>query len=303
MTGRSLALIATLVALTQLGAPATAQADTLGRIRETGKLRLGHRADARPFSYEDPSGNAAGYSIALCQEIADAVKADLGLSQLAIENVKVAAGDRFDEVESGKVDLLCGATTDTLERRKKVAFSLPIFPSGVGALLRVDAPARFRAALEGREPPYRPRWRATLSQALEKRVLSAQKGTTAADWLSRRRKELEVNAEIVNVDSYSEGVERVLVRTSDAMFGDRAILLDAAARSPSAVDLVVLDRQYTYEPIALVSARGDDDFRLIVDRTLSRLYRSGRISEIYTRYFGKPDENTQAFFRFAVRPE
>jgi ABC-type amino acid transport substrate-binding protein len=303
MTKRSLTLIATLGALIQLAAFATAQADTLGRIRETGKLRLGHRSDARPFSYEDESGHAAGYSIALCKEIADAVKAELGLAQLAVEDVKVEAGDRFDEVESGSVDLLCGAATDTLERRKKVAFSLPIFPSGIGALLRVDAPPRVRAALEGREPPYRPRWRASLAEALEKRVLTAQAGTTAADWLAKRRGELEVNAEIVNVSSYAEGVQRVLVRTSDAMFGDRAILLDAAARSPSASDLVVLDREYTYEPIALVGARGDSDFLLLVDRTLSRLYRSGKIVEIYTRFFGKPDESTQAFFRFSARPE
>jgi ABC-type amino acid transport substrate-binding protein len=289
--------------LTHLAAAATAQADTLARIRESGKIRLGHRADARPFSYENESGRAEGYSIALCKEITDAVKAELGLAALGVEDVKVEAGDRFDEVESGKIDLLCGASTDTLERRKKVAFSIPIFPSGISALLRADAPARLRAALEGREPPYRPPWRASLSQALEKRVLSAMKGTNAAEWLVKRRAALDVNAEIVDVASYSEGVQRVLVRSSDAMFGDRAILLEAAARDPSAGALVVLDRQYTYEPIALVSARGDDDFHLLVDRTLSRLYSSGKIWDIYNRYFGKADESTQTFFRLAARPE
>jgi ABC-type amino acid transport substrate-binding protein len=65
----------------------------------------------------------------------------------------------------------------------------------------------------------------------------------------------------------------------------------------------VLSRQYTYEPIALAFARGDDDFRLLVDRTLSKLYRSGRIFNTYTQYFGEPDDTTQSFFRFVALPD
>jgi polar amino acid transport system substrate-binding protein len=206
-------------------------------------------------------------------------------------------------VEQGKVDLLCGAATATLERRKKVAFSIPIFPSGIGALLRTDSPARLKSVLEGHEPPYTPRWRASLGQVLEKRILSAQAGTTAESWLNQRKQELDVNAEIVSVPSYQEGVERVLGRRSDVLFGDRAILLDTVARSAAADSLVVLERQYTYEPIALALPRGDEDFRLLVDRTLSGLYRSGEIEKIYASFFGPVDSNAQSFFRFVALPE
>jgi polar amino acid transport system substrate-binding protein len=303
MTRRSLTLIALLWAVFPLGTASSARADTLGRIRETGKLRLGHRADARPFSYLDESGKPAGYSLALCEKVADAVKSELGLGQLAVEYVKVDLEDRFDAVEAGNVDLLCGAATVTLERRKKVAFSVPIFPSGISALVRVDAPPRFRELLEGHVPPFRPTWRGSMEAILDKRVLSAEKGTTAAAWLVKRRSQLEVNAELVEVASYQEGIQRVLVRTSDAFFADRAMLLENLSHSSSAGDMVVLDRQFTYEPIALVSTRGDEDFRLLVDRTLSGLYRSGQILDVYERYFGKPDENVKTFFRFATTPE
>ena len=301
MTRGSPARIA--IALILLGSVAESEAGTLDRVRETGKLRLGHRTDARPFSYQDESGKPAGYSWVLCQKVADDVRAELGLAQLAVEPVAVGSEDRFDAVEQGAIDLLCGAATATLGRRKRVAFSTPIFPSGIGALLRGDSPERLRAALEGREPPYRPRWRASLGDILEKRVLSAEAGTTAESWLVTRRTELGVNAEIATVGSLQEGIDRVLGRRSDVLFGDRPILLDAAQRSPSGRDLVVLDRQFTYEPIALASARGDDDFRLLVDRTLSRLYRSGEIGDIYASFFGEPDANALAFFRFLALPE
>jgi putrescine:ornithine antiporter len=291
------------LALLLLGPAAPAGAGTLDRVRESGKLRLGHSVDARPFSYEDETGAPAGYSIVVCQKIADAVKAELGMAQLAIEHVKVGSEDRFDAVEQGKIDLLCDAATATLGRRKRVAFSIPIFPNGISALLRADSPDRLKAVLDGREPPYTPTWRASLNQVLEKRIVSAAAGTTAESWLRERKAELGVNAEIATVPGYKEGIDRIHEGRSDVLFGDRAILLDAIARSPNAGDFVVLGREYTYEPIALAVPRGDEDLRLLVDRTLSGLYRSGEIDAVYTAYFGKPDANAEAFFRFTALPE
>ena len=45
------------------------------------------------------------------------------------------------------------------------------------------------------------------------------------------------------------------------------------------------------------------DLRLLVDRTLSRLYRSEGFRSVYARYFGMPDANTEVFFRFVAVPE
>ena len=38
-----------------------ASAATLDRVRETGKLMLGYRDDARPFSYKGGDGKVTGY--------------------------------------------------------------------------------------------------------------------------------------------------------------------------------------------------------------------------------------------------
>jgi polar amino acid transport system substrate-binding protein len=115
--------------------------------------------------------------------------------------------------------------------------------------------------------------------------------------------DLEVIAGIAPVNSYEEGVQRVLNRRSDVFFGDRAILLDAASRHASAHDLVVLDRLFTYEPMALAIAPGADEFRLLVDRALSRVYRSGEIAKLYEKSFGEPDHEALTFFRWNTLPE
>jgi ABC-type amino acid transport substrate-binding protein len=274
-----------------------ASAATLDRVRETGSLRVGFVDGARPFSYRDESGNAAGYSVALCQLVADAVKEDLQLPQLKIEFVPLGAEERFGAVKEGKVDLLCAAGAPTVKRREEVSFSIPIFLSGVGALVRRDAPAAMRAILEGKPEPYRPRWRASLGQVLRGRILAAPRATTAETWLAQRISEFGVEAKMESVDGFPAGVELVADHRADALFGDRALLLDAARRSPSAADLTLLDRRFTYEAVALALQRTDEDFRLLVDRALSRLYRSDQIVEIYARFFGKPDEETLRFLR------
>src|SRR5215475_14266021 len=153
---------------------ADASADTLDRIRQAGKLTLGFRADARPFSFQDGSGKPDGYSIELCQKVAEEVKTEVGLPSLTEEWVPVTLEGRFHAVQEGKVDLLCGADSETLARRKEIAFSIPIFPSGIGALLLTDAPAGLRKVLSG-EPPSEPIWRGSPAQNLQKKTASVVK--------------------------------------------------------------------------------------------------------------------------------
>jgi len=276
--------------------------ETLVRVRQTGILKLGYYVNARPFSYQDESGKPAGYAIALCQEIAKDVKTELALPSLAVEFVPVDV-DRFDAVQQGRIDLLCGPSVETLARRKEISFSIPIFPGGVGALLRSDAPAQIRDVLDGREAPYRPLWRASIGLGLQGRNFSAVTGTTVLSWLSSKRDEFKIDAHIVPVESHDAGVQRVLNRSSDVLFGERSILLDAKKRNPSSKDLVVLDRRFTFEPLAFALARDDEGLRLLVDRSLSRLSRSGEIQNFYKQFFGDLDEGTLAFFRLSAVPE
>ena len=64
---------------------------------------------------------------------------------------------------------------------------------------------------------------------------------------------------------------------------------------------MVLDRYFTYEPIALAMRRNNDDLRLVVDTTLSTLYRSGEIVDIYKRYFGEPGDTALLLFKLYGR--
>jgi ABC-type amino acid transport substrate-binding protein len=184
-----------------------------------------------------------------------------------------------------------------------VSFSIPTFPSGIGALIRADAPARLREVLSGQPPGFQPYWRATAGQFLQEQTFSVVRGATSEGWLAGRIKDFQLTAKVVPVDGYEAGVRTVIERSSNVLFGDRAILLGAARRGPSPGDLVVLGRLFTYEPLALALGRDDEDFRLVVDRALSRLYRSGEIGAIYAKWCGEPDDNALTFFRLSALPD
>ena len=114
----------------RLFAAMPASAATLDRIRETGSIKLGYLADARPFSFRNESGAAEGYAVALCQQVADQVKKGLALPGLTVEWVPVTLDDRLSDVQQGNVDLLCAPTSATLARRQDVSFSIPVFAGG-----------------------------------------------------------------------------------------------------------------------------------------------------------------------------
>jgi ABC-type amino acid transport substrate-binding protein len=294
-----------LLAMAPLGllGSAPASAATLDRIKETGHIRLGFRADAQPISYRDSGGKAAGYAVDLCLRVVEAIKGELALPNLTVDWVPVTAESRWTAVQAGEVDLVCGPDTATLARRKEVTFSIPIFPGGIGALVRTDAPERVTTILSGKTPQFQPTWRANAGQVLLAQRFAVVRGTTAENWVAGKTAELELNFQVTPVDSYDAGVKRLIDGDADVFFGDRALLLEATGRSGSGRHLALLARNFTYEPLALVMARGDEDFRLIVDRALSWLYNNGKAAELYTNCCGKPDEGVLAFYRMTALPE
>jgi ABC-type amino acid transport substrate-binding protein len=298
----SLSRVAAATLVAALLPVAAASADTMDRIRESGKLALGYRTDARPFSYVDASGNPAGYAIALCEAVAGAVKTESGNESLAVQWVPVTVEDRFSAVNQSKIDLLCGPDAETLERRKEVAFSIPVFQGGIGAIVRADAPAPLRDVLSGR-PPSGPTWRGSPARILDQKTFSAVAGTRSESWLNEKIHEFQIAATVMPVDSYEAGITSVLDGGASAFFADRTVLVDAAQNSASADKLLVIERLFTHEPIALALTRDDDDFRLVVDRALSKLYTSPEFESLYLKWFGQPDDATKSYFRMNALPE
>jgi polar amino acid transport system substrate-binding protein len=133
--------------------------------------------------------------------------------------------------------------------------------------------------------------------------MAAIGGSVAEKWMNERAKTLQLTSDLTTVEGYDAGVQAVADRTVDAFFGQMPVLLDQATRSESSGSLVVLPRHFTYEPQALALARGDEDFRLLVDTALSTAYRADGFLDRVKTWFGAPDKSLVTFFQQTALPE
>lgn len=265
LTGRTIAAaLATIgvVAAAWSVAPSSATADTIERLRsgDDATLRLGYRTDTPPFASEE-NGAPVGYSVELCKEIGATIARALPDQTVAIEFVPVPANDRFAALERGDIDLLCGATTVTLDRRETMDFSLMTFVTG-GVLLVRQTEEPFQLANK----------------------IGVLAGTTSESALNRIMALSGDAAGIETVGSHEEGLEKLKSGALNAYFGDRALLIGMMRDNPGAFTLSEDIR--TFEPYALPMRRGESELRLMTDRTIARLYRDGGVTQIYRDAFG-----------------
>ncbi|MDT8345368.1 MAG: transporter substrate-binding domain-containing protein, partial [Thermohalobaculum sp.] len=193
------------------------------------------------------------------------------------------------------------ATTATLTRRETMSFTIPIFSTGVGALVSTDAPELLRevlitggpAALSG----------AAVREALGGKRLGVRVSTTAESWLREGPIGKIDGVEIVPIDDHAKGIAGVADGSLDAYFADKAILAGVLATAENRGKLAVSRNTFTFEPYALAIPRGDEDLRLVLDRALSHIYRSGAIFDIFERHFGKPGATEVLFYGLAALPK
>ena len=117
-------------------------------------------------------------------------------------------------------------------------------------------------------------------EALAGKEVGVAGGTTTEAALRQTLSNLAVEATVVEVESHADGLAKLEAGEVEAYFADRALLAHLLTQSAAPEKLKLSSRYFSYEPYALAFARGDDDFRLLVDRALSEVYRSGDIEAI-----------------------
>ena len=260
---------------------------TLQTIKTTNTIRLGYREASRPFSFTGDDGKPAGYSVDVCTMVAASIAKELALPNLKTTWVKVTVANRMDEVVTGAVDLECGSTTASLSRQEQVDFSLLTFIDG-GSLLVTDAGGvKDVGSLGGKRVAVIP-------------------GTTTEKSLAEAMKRAAVTATVVPVKDHDAGVAALDSGTADAYASDRVILVGIGRTSKNPEKLSLTDEYFSYEPYGFMLRRNDSAFRLSVNRALARLYRSGDVVPLVSKWFGsmgRPGQLLGAMYLINALPE
>jgi ABC-type amino acid transport substrate-binding protein len=277
--------------LTLVGAlalPALAPAGTLDQIKKSGEIRLGYRTDSLPLAFNEPSGQPSGYSVDLCRRIAAAVKEKLQLNDLKITYVPLTSEDRVAAIASNKADIECGSTTMTLTREEKVDFTLMTFVTGGSLLSLADSAVSTMADLAGKS-------------------VAVVSGTTTEPALKSYLAKTLVDAKVVTVATREEAMKELDAKHVAAFASDQIVLIGQVLLAAEPRKYALSHDLFSYEPYAFMVRRNDADFRLVADRAIAQIYRSGQIEQLYQRWLGqvgvKPSPVLAAMYVLQALPE
>jgi glutamate/aspartate transport system substrate-binding protein len=280
--------VAAIVAAALVAGGATAQAPSaaLSRIKSTGTINIAYSPDSPPFSFDGPDKSPVGYSIDLCKRVVTQIGRAVG-AEVKVNWMPASVSDRLQMVASGRADMDCANTSQTLTRLGNVDFSSLIFIDAGGMLVIAGGGVNALGDLAGKR-------------------IAVLKGTTTETSLNAALKLRLVNATVVPIGDALEGVRMLESGDVQAYAGDKIKLVGLATQAKDPSKLAMLNEDMSFEPYALALPRNDSPLRLEVNRALTQVYNSDDIESIFARWLGKlgrPTTLLVAMYRLNTIPQ
>jgi polar amino acid transport system substrate-binding protein len=233
----------------------------LGRIQQSGILRVGMSGDQPPFNAKTRTGQIIGIE----PDLANALAGGMGVRA---EFVQLPFGELLGALEAGRVDIVLSQVTITTERNQRVAFTSPYFITGKAILTRSEVLARAQSSEDLDITGLR---------------ISALAGSTSEDFIRGRLPSARLST---TLDS-DQAVRLVLSGKVDAMLADLPICVIALLRNPGA-GLVTVSSPFTFEPIGAALPAHDPLFLNLVENFMRSLEGSGLMDQLTLRWFNDP---------------
>lgn len=262
-------LLSAVAAAALLLGAAGLHAQTLDKIRKDGAITIGHRDSSIPFSYLNDKQEPIGYSMDICLKIADAVKAELKLPNLAVKMAPVTSATRIPLMANGTIDLECGSTTNNADRQKQVAYAPTTFITANRFVTKKAANVANFDALKGK-------------------TIVSTSGSTNIKQATELNAARNLGINILAAKDHAEAFLMVETGRAVAFVMDDILLYSLVATAKTPGDYVVSAEALSTEPYGIMLRRDDPSFKALVDRTVSGLMQSGEIEKIYAKWFLAP---------------
>lgn len=252
--------------LSASSAEAQSSDGVIDRIRSRGAISIGYRDSSIPFSYVDAQGKPQGYSNDICLEVAQTVKSAIGLTDLQIKMVPVNLQNRIPLVANGTVDISCESAVNTIARQSQVDFSYPFFISQTRLLVKSKSGIVELKDLDGKAI-------ALPINSVPERLIKS---------LIEKDK---LNVRVVAVKDNAEGFLALSTDRVDAFSTDDILLFGLRSKAPTPSDYSVVGAPLSYDSYGLLVQKNSTVFLSLVNATLSRMARDGRLQKLYEKWF------------------
>jgi polar amino acid transport system substrate-binding protein/glutamate/aspartate transport system substrate-binding protein len=133
------------------------------------------------------------------------------------------------------------------------------------------------------------------------RAVGVLMGTTTEAMIRRFAADRGTRLTVVPVESHDVAIGALRSGQIDAYVADRDLLAEMLAARGNPADILIADSFLSVEPYALAMRRGEDRLRLIADRTIAGLYRSGEILEVFRRWMSTPEPGAIVRALYAIQ--
>ena len=188
---------------------------------------------------------------------------------LTVRYMPVTAATRIQAITSGQADLECGSTTNNAERRQQVAFTVPHFIAGARFLVRADSTVSTLGGFDGRK-------------------LVSTQGTTPLKAITAANQERLMGITVLEAPDLAHAVQMVESGQADGFAMDDVLLYGLMASRPDPSRLKVVGKFLSIEPLAIMMAKGDAEFKGLIDNEMKRLVRTRQAHALYERWFDQP---------------
>lgn len=236
-----------------------AERDILDRIEESPSQKIvwGVKADTNLFGlYNIAESEIQGFDIDIAKAITDVITGD----EANAEFIEVTSKTRIPLIKNGNIDAIIATMTISEERLKQVNFSEVYFAAGQSLLVPENSEIN------------------SVTDLTADHAVIAVKGSTSAINI----REYSPNANIIELENYSEAFTALQSGQGDAVTTDNAILLGMMADSPG---YRLAGEPFTNEPYGIAINHGQEDFLDAVNDALLTLIENGRYAEIFHHWF------------------
>jgi glutamate/aspartate transport system substrate-binding protein len=242
---------------------------TLKKIKESGSISLGVREASVPFSYQDDKQEYRGYALDLCLKIVDLVRKELGTPNLKINLTPTTTATRIPLIANGTTDIQCDGASITVERQKQVAFSPAYFITGNRLLAKKSSNINKLDDMKGKP-------------------IVSMSGTTNIKQISELNTARSLGMNVQTATEYGEAFMMVETGRSVAFAQDDIHLAALIANSKNPNDYAISKESLSFDPYGLMFRRDDPEFKKLVDKALTDLFKSHEIEQIYAKWFQSP---------------
>ncbi len=241
-----------------LFAGSVAMAGTLDDIQKRGVLRVGLEPGYMPFELTAKTGKTIGFDVDIATRMAKAMGVKLQLVPTAWDGI-------IASLLTNKFDIIMSGMTLTQQRNMSINFSKPYIEIGQTLVVSNKIADKIKSYKDLNKPEY---------------TIGSKLGTTG----EQAAKRLIPRAKYIPFDTEQAGFLDLVNGKIDAWVYDMPYNVVAVAQQGHG-KVTLIEKPFTFEPIAWGVRKGDPDFLNWLDNYMYQIKHDGTYAKIYEKWF------------------